>query len=111
MRHEDGRNTVCVSSQVGCPLGCLFCATGKMGFARNLNPFEIVEQVLFFARYLKNKGQKITNIVFMGMGEPFLNYDNVLEAIRILNDRDKFNFGSRRISVSTAGLPQAIRKF
>ena len=111
MIHPKKRNSICVSSQVGCPLGCKFCATGKMGFKRNLTTDEIINQVLLFGRLLKKRGGKITNIVFMGMGEPFLNYDNVLEAIRILNDRDKFNFGSRRISVSTAGLPQAIRKF
>jgi 23S rRNA (adenine2503-C2)-methyltransferase len=116
MRHGDGlpaqagRNTVCVSSQVGCPLGCLFCATGKMGFKRNLTADEIIEQVLFFARYLKTKNEKITNIVFMGMGEPFLNYDNVLAAIRILNDSEGFNLGARHFSISTAGIPDAIKK-
>lgn len=110
MCHEDGRNTVCVSSQVGCPLGCLFCATGKMGFSRNLNSFEIVEQVLFFARWLKNKGQKVTNVVFMGMGEPFLNYDNVIEAIRILNGKDGFNLGARRFSISTVGITEGIER-
>ncbi len=116
MRHEDRRNTVCVSSQMGCPLGCLFCATGKLGFKRNLTADEIVEQVLFFARYLKTKkparagGEKITNIVFMGMGEPFLNYDNVLGTIRILNDSEGFNLGARHFSISTAGIPDGIKK-
>lgn len=111
MKHPKDRNTICVSSQVGCPLGCKFCATGKMGFKRNLSTAEIINQLLLFARFLKKENKKITNVVFMGMGEPFLNYDNVLEAIRILNDKDKFNLGTRRISVSTAGLPQQIRRF
>jgi len=111
MIHPKKRNSICVSSQVGCPLGCEFCATGKMGFKRNLTVDEIINQVLLFGRLLKKRGGKITSIVFMGMGEPFLNYDNVLSAIKILNDKDKFNLGARRISVSTAGLPQAIRRF
>ena len=119
MRHKDGRNTVCVSSQVGCPLGCLFCATGKMGFKRNLSAEEISEQMIFFKRYLKKitlseaEGlpQCVTNVTFMGMGEPFLNYDNVLKAIRILNDKNYFNIGGRSISVSTAGIIEGIEKF
>jgi len=110
MRHKNERNTVCVSSQVGCPLGCIFCATGKSGFKRNLEVFEIVEQVLFFARYLKKDKQKITNIVFMGMGEPFLNYDNVLDAIKVLNDKEGFNLGARRFSISTVGIIKGIKK-
>ncbi|OGZ79585.1 MAG: 23S rRNA (adenine(2503)-C(2))-methyltransferase [Candidatus Staskawiczbacteria bacterium RIFOXYD2_FULL_37_9] len=119
MRHEDGRNTVCVSSQVGCPLGCLFCATGKMGFKRNLSVNEILEQAIFFNRYLKKialsevEGSSfgVTNVTFMGMGEPFLNYENVLKAIRILNDKNYFNIGVRSISVSTAGIVEGIEKF
>jgi len=110
MQHKERRNTVCVSSQVGCPLACTFCLTGQMGFKRDLSPFEIVEQVLFFARFLKNKGQKITNLVFMGMGEPFLNYESVLQAIRMLNDSEGFNLGARRISISTVGIVEGIRK-
>jgi len=110
MRHKDGRRTVCVSSQVGCAMGCIFCATGQQGFKRNLSSSEIVEQVLFFARLLKKEGKKITNIVFMGMGEPFLNYDNVLEAVRILNDKDGFNLGARNISISTCGIVEGIEK-
>ena len=111
MRYEDGRNTVCVSSQVGCPLGCAFCATGAMGFKRNLKVDEIVEQVLLFSRFLKKYDQKVSNAVFMGMGEPFLNYENVILAIRTLNDPKKLNLGARRISVSTAGIPEFIRKY
>lgn len=109
MRKED-RNTVCVSSQVGCSLACSFCATGKIGFKRNLESMEIVEQVLFFARYLKTKGAKVTNVVFMGMGEPFLNYDNVLQAIRVLNNEEGFNLGARHFSISTVGIPDKILK-
>jgi len=118
MRHIDGRRTVCVSSQVGCSIGCRFCATGQQGFKRNLSADEIVEQVLFFARFLRTKPtedgplstEKVTNIVFMGMGEPFLNYDNVLEAIKILNDKEGFNLGARHISISTIGITEGIEK-
>lgn len=110
MRHQDGRNTVCVSSQVGCPLACRFCATGKIGFKRNLDCWEITNQVLFFNRYLKKEGKRATNVVFMGMGEPFLNYENVLKAIKILNDKNFFNIGARHISISTAGIVEGIEK-
>ena len=109
MRHKE-RNTVCVSSQVGCPLGCVFCATGKMGFKRNIEFFEIVEQVIFFARYLKKKAERVTNVVFMGMGEPFLNYENVISAIKILNDKEGFNLGARKFSISTVGITEGIEK-
>lgn len=110
MKHTDKRNTVCVSSQAGCPLGCAFCETGKMGFKRNLTAGEIVEQVLFFARRLKKKGEKATNVVFMGMGEPFLNWENVREAIQIINDDNCFGIGARKISVSTSGIIEGIEK-
>ncbi len=124
MKHNDGRNTVCVSSQVGCALGCVFCATGKMGFKRNLSVEEILEQVIFFERYLKaapmhqctgaqvraGDACRVTNVTFMGMGEPFLNYENVLKSIRILNDKNYFNIGARSISVSTAGIIEGIEK-
>lgn len=110
MRHEAGRNTVCVSSQAGCPLGCVFCATGQTGFKRNLDTWEIVEQVLFFARYLKKTKDKVNSIVFMGMGEPFLNYQNVIEAIKILNNDDGFGLGARHFSISTAGVTEGIKK-
>ncbi len=110
MKHTDRRNTVCVSSQVGCPLGCLFCVTGEMGFKRNLNASEILDQILFFARYLKKENEKITNVVFMGMGEPFLNWENVSQAIQILNDDNCFGIGARKISVSTAGITEGIEK-
>ncbi|MEW6087843.1 MAG: 23S rRNA (adenine(2503)-C(2))-methyltransferase RlmN [bacterium] len=111
MKSRDGRNTVCVSSQAGCSLNCSFCATGRLGFKRNLEMFEIIEQVLFFARLLKKENKKITNIVFMGMGEPFLNYDNVLNTIKLLNEKDGFNLGARHFSISTVGIPGGIKKF
>jgi len=110
MCYNDNRNTVCVSSQVGCPLDCAFCATGRKGFTRNLSFSEIIEQVLFFARSLKKQGKKITNIVFMGMGEPLLNYDNVIKAIEILNDKEGFNLGIRSFSISTSGIIDGIEK-
>ncbi|MFA5080759.1 MAG: 23S rRNA (adenine(2503)-C(2))-methyltransferase RlmN [Candidatus Paceibacterota bacterium] len=111
MLHIGNRSTVCVSSEVGCSIGCLFCATGKMGFFRNLTVYEILEQVLFFARYLKSKdNRQITNVVFMGMGEPFLNYNNVLDAIKIINNGHCFNIGSRKISISTSGIIEGIKK-
>lgn len=108
MRHKDGRKTVCVSSAAGCSVGCKFCATGKLGFKRNLVWQEIVDQVLFFAE--KEKDKKL-NIVFMGMGEPFLNYEDVLNAIRILNDKKGFNLRARAISVSTSGVIPGIERF
>lgn len=110
LKHSDGRRTVCVSCQVGCPMGCRFCATGKLGLKRNLDPWEIVEQVLFWARLIRPKGEKITNIVYMGMGEPFMNYDNVLTSVRWLNDAKKFGLGARHISISTCGVIEGINK-
>jgi len=107
---HDNRNTVCVSSQAGCPMACSFCATGKMGFKRNLAVGEIVEQVLLFVRALKKEGQRVTNVVFMGMGEPFLNYDNVMAAIKVLNDQKGLNIGGRHISISTCGVIEGIEK-
>ncbi len=106
----DGRFAVCLSSQVGCPLGCVFCATGMNGFTRNLKAEEIIEQFLFWARYLKKQGGKIDNVVFMGQGEPFLNYDEVMKAVKFLNDPETFNFGARRISISTAGIINGIKR-
>ena len=130
--------SVCISSQVGCPLNCGFCATGKSGFQRNLTAEEISDQVLFWRQYLKKQGtvnsdqeknppypsasatwQKqnllikergvISNIVYMGMGEPFLNWEEVKRSLRDLIDKDLFAFGSRSISVSTAGIPEGIK--
>jgi 23S rRNA (adenine2503-C2)-methyltransferase len=104
------RNTVCVSSQAGCPMGCVFCRTAKAGYQRNLTCGEITGQVLFFKYFLKNSGSRVSNVVYMGMGEPFLNYNNVISSIRILNDREKFDIGARKISVSTCGIPAKIEK-
>jgi len=112
MKHNDGRNTICVSCMIGCPVGCTFCATGKMGFLGNLNHQEIIDQVLTIARQLHNQDspEKVTNIVFMGMGEPLLNIDNVIDAINILTDPKKFALGIRRITISTAGYIAGINK-
>ena len=110
MSHDDDRNTACLSSQIGCPLACKFCATGQMGFSRNLDYSEILIQALFWARFLKQKGKRLTNVVFMGMGEPFLNYDNVFKSIKFLNDADLFNISSRKIAISTIGLVNEIKK-
>ncbi|MEK7557643.1 MAG: 23S rRNA (adenine(2503)-C(2))-methyltransferase RlmN [Patescibacteria group bacterium] len=110
LKHSDGRNTVCLSSQVGCLMGCSFCATGKMGFKRNLTIEEIIEQAVLFARLLKKENKQINNLVFMGMGEPFLNYDNVLGAIKMLNNKNHLNIGARHISISTIGIIEGIKK-
>lgn len=98
--------SVCVSSQAGCPLGCAFCATGKMGFKRNLTAEEISDQVLFWYQFLKKEGigERVSNIVFMGMGEPLLNYVNVVEAVKHVADSDFLGIGLRHISISTAGI-------
>ena len=105
------RHTICLSSQVGCPLGCTFCATGLQGWARNLTAGEMVEQVLYFARGLREQGQHVTNIVYMGMGEPFLNYDAVLGSVRALIEPSGFNLGARHITLSTSGVVPAILRF
>lgn len=108
---EDGkeRTTACISSQAGCNLGCSFCATGQIGLIRNLTASEIIGQLFYMADYAKNTSP-ITNVVFMGMGEPLQNYENVLEAIEIINSDLAFGIGARRITVSTAGLVPEIRK-
>ncbi|MBJ20328.1 MAG: 23S rRNA (adenine(2503)-C(2))-methyltransferase RlmN [bacterium] len=103
---EERRNTLCVSTQVGCPLSCRFCATGALGFTRNLTTAEIVDQVLLATREMP-EGTSLTNLVFMGMGEPLLNLPAVSEAIRILTDPKAFALAPRRVTVSTSGvLPQ-----
>lgn len=120
MRYDDrdgsygvsqGRRTLCISTQAGCAMGCVFCATGQMGFRRNLTSGEIVEQVLYFARQLKSEGQRVTNVVLMGMGEPFHNYDASLAAIARLNDPDGFGLGNRHFTISTVGLIPAIKRY
>lgn len=102
MIFKDGRNSVCVSSQVGCGLKCAFCATGALGFKRNLTAEEIVDQVVYFG--------SVTNVVFMGMGEPLLNYDAVMESARIMNDSDYLGLASRRITISTSGIIPGIKR-
>lgn len=108
---SDGRITLCISTQSGCPVGCVFCATGKYGFHRNLSSGEIVEQVVALARLLKEDGENVSNIVIMGMGEPMMNYDATLAAIRRFNDPRGLNIGARRITISTIGIPEKIRQF
>jgi 23S rRNA (adenine2503-C2)-methyltransferase len=116
MRYDDvdgaqGRRTLCISTQAGCAMGCVFCATGQMGFRRNLSSGEIVEQVLYFARQLAFDEERVTNVVLMGMGEPFHNYDASLEAIERLNDPAGFGLGMRHFTISTVGLIPAIKRF
>jgi len=102
------RLTLCISSQVGCPLGCLFCLTGKIGFKRNLKVWEIVEQVLHAKRFLKYE-KRISNIVLMGMGEPLLNYENVVQAVKILRSKDGLALSRKKITISTAGITPMIK--
>lgn len=109
MPYRDGRRTACISSQAGCAMGCKFCATGQMGFARHLTAEEIFEQAQLFSQELQQQGERLSNIVLMGMGEPFHNYDAVIEAIHLLKDR--LGIGARRITVSTVGLVPKIRAF
>ena len=110
MRYEK-RRTLCISAQSGCAMGCVFCATGQMGFLRNLSSGEIVEQVLYFARKLADEGDQVTNIVVMGMGEPFHNYVATLAAIDKLNHPNGMKLGARRFTISTVGLVPAIERF
>ncbi len=108
---EDDRGTLCVSSQVGCALDCSFCSTGRQGFNRNLTAAEIVSQVWLAAHLLeeeKKPGRKITNVVMMGMGEPLLNLDNVVSAVRIMMDDFAYGLSKRRVTVSTAGVVPAM---
>ncbi|NMB63049.1 MAG: 23S rRNA (adenine(2503)-C(2))-methyltransferase RlmN [Chloroflexi bacterium] len=107
----DQRISVCISSQSGCPIGCEFCATGKMGLKQNLSSGEIIAQILYFSRMLKEQDLEITNIVMMGMGEPFLNYSEVQNALERLNDHEGINIGARRITLSTIGIPSQILQF
>ncbi len=107
----DRRNTLCISTQAGCAMGCVFCATGQMGFKRQLSSGEIIEQVLYYGRQLAREGEQVTNIVVMGMGEPFHNYEATMAAIRRLNDPNGFNLGARRFTISTVGLVPGIRRF
>jgi len=105
---QGDRRTQCLSTQIGCKMGCLFCASGQGGFVRNLSCGEILDQIAFVA---KDTGSLPTNLVYMGMGEPFDNYDAVVKSIRIANAPWGFGIGQRRITVSTVGLVPGIRKF
>ena len=104
---KSDRRTICISTQVGCAYGCKFCASGLEGFSRNLHPNEIVDQIVAVET---QSGEKIDNIVFMGMGEPLANFDNVMRAIRIINARWGLGIGARHITVSTSGLTPQIKK-
>lgn len=108
MPYEDGRRTACISSQAGCGMGCVFCATGQMGFSRQLSSSEIFEQAQRFSAELRKADERLSNIVMMGMGEPLANYDNVIAAIRRINT--ELGIGARHITVSTVGLAPRIRK-
>jgi len=110
MKYEK-RRTLCISTQAGCAMDCVFCATGQMGFFRNLTTGEIVAQVLYFARELAVTGDHVTNIVMMGMGEPLHNYEETLTAVDRLTAPDAFNLGARKITISTVGLVPAIRRY
>ena len=109
MPYQDGRRTVCISSQAGCAMNCSFCATGQMGFSRHLSAEEIFEQAQRFSAELQQRGERLTNCVFMGMGEPFHNYDQLILAIKLIQER--LGIGARRITVSTVGLVPKIKRF
>jgi len=109
MPYKDNRRTACISSQVGCAMGCSFCATGQMGYKRQLTATEIFEQAARFSAELRAEDQRLSNVVFMGMGEPFRNFDAVMSAARRI--RSELGIGSRHITFSTVGLVPEIRKF
>ncbi|MBA2367955.1 MAG: 23S rRNA (adenine(2503)-C(2))-methyltransferase RlmN [Candidatus Protochlamydia sp.] len=104
------RRTVCVSSQVGCPARCAFCASGQQGFSRNMRPTEIVEQVLQINKWLLPKNERVSHVVYMGMGEPLKNYESVISSIRLLSHPDFCNISQRRITVSTVGIVEGIKR-
>ena len=104
------RSTICVSTQIGCAMGCIFCATGQMGFETNLKAEHIVSQVIHFAELLQKRGEHVTNLVFMGMGEPMANYDEMIRAVRILTHDRGFGLGQRHITISTIGIRSGIEK-
>lgn len=115
LRHKDSnnkelRNTLCVSSQVGCPVKCSFCATGQDGYVRNLTAAEILNQVYTIERRLRKKDEEINNIVFMGMGEPLLNIDNLTKSLSALSDENGINISKRKITISTSGIVSGIEK-
>lgn len=108
MRFKDGRNSLCISCQSGCQMGCKFCATGTMGLLKHLTYEEIFDQALYFSQLLHKEGKGLSNIVFMGMGEPFMNYDCVMQAANLLSDPDYLALGARRITISTSGVVPGI---
>lgn len=110
LMRDPGRRTVCISTQVGCAMGCVFCASGLMGVRRNLTPAEIFEQVLVLHRQMKSDEQ-VTNVVVMGIGEPLANFRSLMAALDVLTTEDGFGLGARRVTVSTVGLPDRIREF
>ena len=109
-RAGDPRATACVSTQVGCAMGCVFCATGQMGFTRHLAPGEIVSQILYVDDVLQAQGQRLRNIVLMGMGEPLHNYENVMTAVAILTDHKGLSIAPKHITLSTVGVVPGIRR-
>lgn len=110
---ERDHYTLCISSQIGCPLGCTFCSTGKMGFLRNLSSGEILTQILTAREYLeeKNSDYPLRNIVFMGMGEPLLNWGQVKQALEVIRDPAGLDFSYRRVTLSTVGIPDRLQEF
>jgi 23S rRNA (adenine2503-C2)-methyltransferase len=107
---DQNRRTACISSQIGCPVGCRFCASGLNGLKKNLSAGQIVQQIFLLNRLLTSQKERITNIVFMGMGEPLANYANVIRAVRIIHHPECFNIGARKITISTVGVPAKMRE-
>ena len=107
---DGDRRTVCLSSQVGCPLDCQFCATGRMGLIANLEAGQIIDQLLQVSLYARERGERVTNVVMMGMGEPLLNYDQVVRALKLMRLEEGLGLGGRKITVSTAGYLPGISK-
>jgi 23S rRNA (adenine2503-C2)-methyltransferase len=108
--YSGARRTVCISSQVGCPVRCVFCASGRRGLVRNLTTGEIVEQVVAINRYLYAYGEKVSHLVFMGMGEPFENCDSVIKSMKIFLHKKMLNFSPRRITISTVGIIEGLKR-
>ena len=108
MPHHGARNAVCVSTQAGCPMACAFCATGEMGLVRNLTSGEIVDQIRHWQRELAPRKERVSHVVYMGMGEPFNNYDATLASVRSLIDPDDFGISPRRLTISTCGVVPGI---
>lgn len=108
MAYRDGRYSACISSQAGCAMKCVFCATGQMGFSRQLSASEIFEQTQMFSSYLRKKGKRLSNVVMMGMGEPLNNYENVIHAVKKMNS--DLNIGARSITISTVGIVPRIKR-